>query len=149
VSLNTLYVILQDFFCDKLSVFEDTIKETFCLYRKVKQSLYNSEPALKFPRDWVSHISRRSADGKLYESATFISQEIFLVDCVWNVMAHAQKLDFVSRRIWRDHLNRPGDVSSVDYWQPRCAASAVVMLDTPCSELVWRVLATHCIRQSI
>jgi len=25
--------------------------------------------------------------------------------------------------------------------------SAVVMLDTPCSEVVWRVLATHCIRQ--
>jgi len=28
----------------------------------------------------------------------------------------------------------------------RCA-SAVVMLDTPCSEVVWRVLATHSIRQ--
>ena len=40
-----------------------------------------------------------------------------------------------------------GGVSSVGYWQPRCAASAVVMLDTPCSEVVWRVLATHCIRQ--
>jgi len=26
-------------------------------------------------------------------------------------------------------------------------ASAVVMLDTPCSEVVWRVLATHCVRQ--
>ena len=26
-------------------------------------------------------------------------------------------------------------------------ASAVVMLDTPCSEVVWRVLATHCILQ--
>jgi len=26
-------------------------------------------------------------------------------------------------------------------------ASAVVMLDTPCSEVVWTVLATHCIRQ--
>jgi len=26
-------------------------------------------------------------------------------------------------------------------------ASAVVMLDTPCSEVVWRVLATHTIRQ--
>ena len=26
-------------------------------------------------------------------------------------------------------------------------ASAVVMLDTPCSEVVWRVLATQCIRQ--
>jgi hypothetical protein len=27
-------------------------------------------------------------------------------------------------------------------------ASAVVMLDTPCSEIVWRVLDTHSIRQS-
>ena len=26
-------------------------------------------------------------------------------------------------------------------------ASAVVMLDAPCSEIVWKVLATHCIRQ--
>ena len=26
-------------------------------------------------------------------------------------------------------------------------ASAVVMLDTPCPQVVWKVLATHCIRQ--
>ena len=45
------------------------------------------------------------------------------------------------------HLNRPVGVSSVDCWQQRCAISAVVMLDTPCSEVVCRVLATHCIRQ--
>ena len=40
-----------------------------------------------------------------------------------------------------------GGVGSVDYSQPRCAASAVVMLDTPCSEVVWRVLVTHSIHQ--
>jgi hypothetical protein len=40
-----------------------------------------------------------------------------------------------------------GGVSSVDYWQPEVCASAVVMLDTTCSEVVWRVLATHRIRQ--
>ena len=34
------------------------------------------------------------------------------------------------------HLNRPVGVSSVDCWQQRCAASAVVMLDTPCFEVV-------------
>ena len=37
-----------------------------------------------------------------------------------------------------------------DYWQPRCAHQLlllVVMLDTPCSEVVRRVLATHSIRQ--
>ena len=44
-----------------------------------------------------------------------------LIDCVWNVMAHAQKPDFVFRLNGRVHLNRPGGVSSVDYWQPRCA----------------------------
>jgi len=47
----------------------------------------------------------------------------------------------------RVHLNLPVGVSSVDCWQQRCSASAVVMLDIPCSEVVWRVLATHSIRQ--
>ena len=45
---------------------------------------------------------------------------IGVVNCVWNVMAHAQKSDFVFRRNGRVHLNRRG-VSSVDYWQPRYA----------------------------
>ena len=45
-----------------------------------------------------------------------------------------------------------GAVSSVDCWQPGCAhqlSLLVVMLDTPCSEVVRRVLvlATHSIRQ--
>jgi len=48
------------------------------------------------------------------------------VDCVWNVMAHAQKPDFVFRRKGWGHLNRRdwggrGGVSSVDCWQPSCA----------------------------
>jgi hypothetical protein len=34
-------------------------------------------------------------------------------------MAHSQKPDFVFRRNGRVHLNRPGDVSSVDYWHSR------------------------------
>ena len=65
----------------------------------------------------------------------------------WNVMAHAQKPDFFFRRNGRVHLNRPRGISSVDYCAAEVCASAVVMLDTPCSEVVWRVLATHCIRQ--
>ena len=68
------------------------------------------------------------------------------VDCVWNVMAHAQKPDFVFRQNGLVHLNRRGRQFSrlltAEVW-----ASAVVMLDTPCSEVVWRVLATHSIRQ--
>ena len=46
---------------------------------------------------------------------------LWFAEASWNVMAHAQIPDFVFRRNGRIHLNRPGDVSSVDYWQPRCA----------------------------
>jgi hypothetical protein len=68
------------------------------------------------------------------------------VDCVWNVMAHAQKPDFVFQRNRRVHLNRRGLQFSRLLAAELCA-SAVVMLDTPCSEVVWRVLATHSIHQ--
>ena len=63
----------------------------------------------------------------------------------WNVTAHAQKPYFVFRLNGRVQFGR--GISSVDYWQPEVWASAVVMLDTPCSVVVWRVLATHSIRQ--
>jgi len=68
------------------------------------------------------------------------------VDCVWNVMAHAQKPDFVFRRNGRIHLKRRGRQFSRLLAAEVCA-SAVVMLDTPSSKVVWRVLATHFIRQ--
>jgi hypothetical protein len=61
-------------------------------------------------------------------------------------MAHAQKPDFVFRRNGRVHLNRQGRQFSQLLAAGACA-SAVVMLDTPCSEAVCRVLATHSIRQ--
>jgi len=62
------------------------------------------------------------------------------VDCVWNVMAHAQKPDFVFRRNGRVHLNRQWRLAA------EVCASTVVMLDTPRSEVVWRIMATHSIR---
>ena len=68
------------------------------------------------------------------------------VDCVRNIMAHAQKPDFIFRRNGRVHLNRWGRQFSRLLAAEVCT-SAVVMLDTPCSEVVWRVLATHSIRQ--
>jgi hypothetical protein len=69
----------------------------------------------------------------------------FATDCVWNVMAQAQKPDFVFRRNGRVHLNWRGHQFSRLLAAEVCA-SAVVMLDTPCSEVVWRVLTTHSIR---
>jgi hypothetical protein len=65
---------------------------------------------------------------------------------VWNVMAHAQKPDFVFRRNERVHLNRRGHQFSRLLAAEVCA-SVVVMLATPCSEVVWRVLVTHSIHQ--
>jgi hypothetical protein len=56
-------------------------------------------------------------------------------------MTHAQKPDFVFRRNGRVHLNQQGHQFSRLLAAEVCA-SAVVMLDTPCSEVVWRVLAT-------
>ena len=68
------------------------------------------------------------------------------VDCVWNVMTQAQKPDFVFRRNGRVHLNRRGRQFSRLMAVEVCASS-VVMLKTPFSEVVWRVLATHSIRR--
>jgi hypothetical protein len=62
------------------------------------------------------------------------------------MMAHAQKPDFVFRRNGRVHLNQRGRQFSRLLAAEVCA-SAVVMLDTPRSEVVRRVLATHSIRQ--
>jgi len=71
---------------------------------------------------------------------------IMEVDCVWNMVTHAQKPDFVFRRNGRVHLNWRGRQFSRLLAAEVCA-SAVVMLDTSCSEVVWSVLATHSIRQ--
>ena len=69
-----------------------------------------------------------------------------VAEASWNVMAHAQKPDFVFRRNGLVHLNRRGRQFSRLLAAEMCV-SAVIMLDTPCSEVVWRVLATHSIRQ--
>ena len=64
---------------------------------------------------------------------------VAFVACFWNVMAHAQKPVFVFRQNGRVHLNWQGLQFSRLLAAEVCA-SAVVMLDTPCSEVVWRVL---------
>ena len=61
-------------------------------------------------------------------------------------MTHAQKPDFVFRRNGGVHLNRQGRQFSRLLAAEVCAP-AVVMLDTLCSDVVWRILAIHSIRQ--
>jgi len=62
-------------------------------------------------------------------------------------MAHAQKPDFVFRRNGRVHLNRRGGRQFSRLLATEVCALAVVVLDTHCSGVVRRVLATHSIRQ--
>ena len=56
-------------------------------------------------------------------------------------MTHVQKPDFVFRRNGRVHLNRRGHQFSRLLAAEVCILAAV-MLNTPCSQVVWRVLAT-------
>jgi hypothetical protein len=83
--------------------------------------------------------------------------------CFWNVMAHAQKPDFIllllkcdgtfAETRFRLSAKRTSPFNSAVWRQfsrlpaGEVCASMVVMLDTPCSEVVWRVLVTHSIRQ--
>jgi hypothetical protein len=59
-----------------------------------------------------------------------------MVELVRNLMAHAQKPDFVFRLNGQVHSNCRGSQFSRLLAAEVCA-SALVMLDTPCSEVVW------------
>ena len=61
-------------------------------------------------------------------------------------MAHAQKPEFLFLRNGRVHLNRRRR-QFIRLLEADLCASAVVMLDTTCSEVVWRLLSTHSIRK--
>ena len=102
----------------------------------------------EFVKSLRMNMSRwsRLNNGRLYLPPTPNPMEIPLEEASWNVMAQAHKPDFVFRRNGREHLNRRGRQFSRLLAAEVCA-SAVVMLDTPCSEVMWRVLATHSIRQ--
>ena len=94
-------------------------------------------------KTWLRETQLLQAAHSLHEGCPFVRS---VVDCIWNVIAHAHKPDFVFRRNGRVHLNRQGRQFSRLLAAEFCS-SAVVMLDTPRSEVVWRVLATYSIRQ--
>ena len=95
---------------------------------------------------WSSSIHSIPLHPTSWRSILILSSHLRLgVDCVSNVMAHAQKPDLVFRRNGV-HLNLLGRQFSRILSAELCA-SALVMLDTPCSVVVWRVLAIHSVRQ--
>ena len=69
------------------------------------------------------------------------------VDCLWNVMAHGQKPDFIFRRNGRVYLNRRGRQFSRILEGALCASACRVCTArvSLCSAVMWRLLATHSI----
>jgi len=124
-----------------------------CTFTKIIRRLSGSFVIFKCPY-WCnirtcnsSYIARR---GSLYFVNSlyfrFKSPSSRAVEDSWNVMAHAQKPNFFFRRNGRVYLNRRRRQFSRLLATEVCA-SAVVMLDTPCSVIVWRLLAIHSIHQ--
>jgi len=70
-----------------------------------------------------------------------------VVDCILNVMAHAQKPDFVFRRNGRVHLNRPvGQFIGLPAGELCTSACRVCTARASlCSAVTWRLLVTHSI----
>ena len=91
--------------------------------------------------------SSRDRMPNLLLNCLFVETETCKVEASWNVMAHTQKPDFVflAKRTSLFKSARRHQFSRL--LAAEMCASAVVMLDTPYSEVVWRVLATHSICQ--
>jgi hypothetical protein len=68
-------------------------------------------------------------------------------DCVWNVMAQAQKQDFFFRQNGRVHLNRKGGQFSRILAGELCKSGSNVCTARAslCSAVMWRLLVTHSI----
>jgi hypothetical protein len=79
------------FFPPENSAEYETIRNKYCNIRKATDD----------------NITRRVRIACWIPKATDTHSE-HVIDCVWNVMAHEQKLDFVFRRKGRVHLNRRG-----------------------------------------
>ena len=72
---------------------------------------------------------------------------LLVIHSSWNVMVHAQKPDFIFRAKRTSPFKSALGRQFSRLLAAEVCASALVMLDTPCSEVVWRVRATHCIHQ--
>ena len=76
-----------------------------------------------------------------------LASELQAVDGVWNVMAHPQKTDFVFATKRTSLFKSGGGRQFSRMLAAEVCSSGLVILETPCSEVVWSVLATHCIQQ--
>jgi hypothetical protein len=94
-----------------------------------------TQPQLNNTLDFLYHV-RHPAYGTDMNAVNTNPKAGWLVQASWNMMAHAQKPEFVFRQNGRVHLNRRGRQFSRILAAEVCA-SALAMLDTPSSEVVW------------
>jgi len=94
-------------------------------------SFVELEPTMIILKHWIQVITLRT----IRLTTQKRRKCTYNVDCVWNMMAHEQKPDFVFRRNGRVHLNWQGQQFSRLLAAELCA-STVVMRDTPSSEVV-------------
>ena len=122
-------------------------QESPCPGRKSNRDLF----VVAASRDLTTYDTRRTSTQKSsrLRAMPWWFRGCMEVKSTWNVMAHAQKPDFVFRRNGRVHFNRRWLQFSRLLAAEVCASGLllVVMLDTPRSEVVRRVMATHSIRQ--
>ena len=110
-----------------------------CKYRKIFNKSQNVGTAKHFWHFRVRIATIRTLTSRLTKLIT--------AEASWNVMAHAQKPRFRLSAKRTSPFKSAGGRQFSRLLAAEVCASAVVMLDTPCSEVVWRVLATHSIRQ--
>jgi hypothetical protein len=84
---------------------------------------------------------------QIYLEYNITSHKERILDCVWNVMAHAQKPDFAFQRNGRVHLNRRGRQFSRILAAEVCASACRVCTARASlrSAVTWRLLVTHSI----
>jgi len=121
---------------------------SYCPHRSLYRRSWLVKLVARVPciRSWRCQVQIAVPTPNLLAQDILGFSKFLRVDCVWNVMAHTQKPDFVFRRNGLVHLNSRGRQFRRLLAAEVCS-SAVVMLDTPCSEVVWRVLATQTVRQ--
>ena len=122
------------------------------LERPVREAHHSLSGSSELTAKW-SHTSAPTIAFKVMHTENFSpklqASKCSLVEASWNVMSHTQKPDFVFRAKRTSPFKSARGRQFSRLLAAEVCASAVVMLDTPCSEVVWRVLATHSIRQSI
>jgi hypothetical protein len=127
---------------------------TCSVVSNIEAAMRPGEPAFAFPplcqQLELSAPEDRGAWSRAWTREPSIStQREMCVKTAFEMWLHTRRNQISSFGETDESIKIGGGINSVDYWQPSWCASAVVMLDTTCSEVVWRVLATHSIRQFV